>query len=563
MLSSDSAGGPPFVAGEEFRAREPRPYARIKRRRPIEVDLHKVPLSCLADFPASGYFQSMLPSSATIAQLLAQEYDRLLKNAILTRVEYDRVSKRFLFSLLAERKWQLQFSFSPPDFILLEDWQETVDGFEIWLECVGGRVESVAGEADNRVIRLQLIKTDDAGGERSFAIVFELFGALCNTYLLADGDEIVHATRVIKDRRRLKPGNTYEPAAPMPDSDQTRSLRIARTSKAEWLLSRQASGYCIIEKSGESESQWPASGDCPLVELYQYLHTTQTEELRLAREKQSLSNRIGKQIAKEESLLSELHAELDKCAEASTFKEQADILMANPNAKPDGGQVTLHDFYHDQQVTIPILPGKGLIDTAATYYKTAKKLERSPEKLKPRMKQVENRINLLRNSLTEVEEAESDKQLAEISSSAELPPVSGKPSEAKKDQVSASYWLYHTTAGEKILVGKSAADNAELTFKIARSYDYWFHAQQAHGSHVILVLPDKNREPSKASIREAAELAAYFSDARSSDDVPVIYTQKRHVRKVRKGPPGKVVYEQVKSIFVTPRAPEKPSTNSS
>jgi predicted ribosome quality control (RQC) complex YloA/Tae2 family protein len=72
---------------------------------------------------------------------------------------------------------------------------------------------------------------------------------------------------------------------------------------------------------------------------------------------------------------------------------------------------------------------------------------------------------------------------------------------------------------------------------------------------VILVVRDKNQKPSRRAIESAAALAAYYSDERKGDHVPVIYTQRRHVRKARKGAAGLVIPDRVESIFVTPQLP--------
>ena len=104
-------------------------------------------------------------------------------------------------------------------------------------------------------------------------------------------------------------------------------------------------------------------------------------------------------------------------------------------------------------------------------------------------------------------------------------------------------------------MGKSAANNDILTFKVARSYDLWFHVQQSSGSHVVLMLADKNKSASKKSINEAAQIAAYFSGMRKSDHVPVVFTERRHVRKAKGASPGKVMVQRSKTIFVDPLLP--------
>ena len=119
------------------------------------------------------------------------------------------------------------------------------------------------------------------------------------------------------------------------------------------------------------------------------------------------------------------------------------------------------------------------------------------------------------------------------------------------------YKQYTTSLGNIVLVGRSAADNDQLTFKVARKYDLWLHSQQTSGSHVVLRRPNRTYQFQKESIVEAAQIAAFFSTAKGSDSVPVIYTEVRYVRKARKGKPGQVLADRTKSILVRTDATQK------
>ena len=105
----------------------------------------------------------------------------------------------------------------------------------------------------------------------------------------------------------------------------------------------------------------------------------------------------------------------------------------------------------------------------------------------------------------------------------------------------------------RVLVGRSPRNNAELTFRIARPDDLWFHARGVPGAHVVLRI-DSSRAPTTAELRSAAELAAYHSKARTSGTVPVDYTARKYVRKQQSALPGLVWYTNAQTIDVTPRA---------
>jgi predicted ribosome quality control (RQC) complex YloA/Tae2 family protein len=111
-----------------------------------------------------------------------------------------------------------------------------------------------------------------------------------------------------------------------------------------------------------------------------------------------------------------------------------------------------------------------------------------------------------------------------------------------------------TPSGSRILVGRSPSENADLTFRVARPNDLWFHAQNIPGAHVILQRDDRN-EPPEADLERAASLAAYFSKARASGKATIDYTLRKYVRAQRDAPPGLVWYTNPKTLIVEPAPP--------
>ncbi len=120
----------------------------------------------------------------------------------------------------------------------------------------------------------------------------------------------------------------------------------------------------------------------------------------------------------------------------------------------------------------------------------------------------------------------------------------------------ARLYRYEVTGGFTVLVGRADSDNDLLTHKIARPWDLWFHSGQSAGSHVVLVKGSAKASPPKEALLEAAALAAHYSKARNAGLVPVIYTERRYVRKPRRAPAGLVTCEREKTIFVRPDALE-------
>lgn len=107
--------------------------------------------------------------------------------------------------------------------------------------------------------------------------------------------------------------------------------------------------------------------------------------------------------------------------------------------------------------------------------------------------------------------------------------------------------------GREILVGRSSRDNDELTFQMATPDDFWLHVGDYSGSHVVIRNPSREKDPPENVLTKAAQLAAYFSQARNSSKVEVHYTRRKHVSKPRKAKPGLVRLLEFKSIAVEPR----------
>jgi predicted ribosome quality control (RQC) complex YloA/Tae2 family protein len=105
----------------------------------------------------------------------------------------------------------------------------------------------------------------------------------------------------------------------------------------------------------------------------------------------------------------------------------------------------------------------------------------------------------------------------------------------------------------EIIVGRTARENDELTFDVAAPEDFWFHVADYSGSHVIVRNPRKDKDLEESVLIKAAQLAAYFSQARNSSRVEVHYTKRKHVSKPRRAKPGLVRLIEFKSIKVEPK----------
>ncbi len=112
---------------------------------------------------------------------------------------------------------------------------------------------------------------------------------------------------------------------------------------------------------------------------------------------------------------------------------------------------------------------------------------------------------------------------------------------------------FKSSAGFEIVVGMDDQSNDRLSLKLAHPNDLWFHVHGFPGSHVLLRCGESDEEVDKTSIREAAELAAYFSKMRNASKVAVDYCFARDVQKPKKAKPGTVTIRRAKKLVVKPQ----------
>jgi predicted ribosome quality control (RQC) complex YloA/Tae2 family protein len=176
----------------------------------------------------------------------------------------------------------------------------------------------------------------------------------------------------------------------------------------------------------------------------------------------------------------------------------------------------------------------------------AKRIELAKSDVADLKKQQEN--------LSQIIAARDELALAEFTSKtpSRLPPVADRRKSAGRSKRIPGARQYISTDGFEILVGRAAHDNDNITFKVARPNDLWLHAADYPGSHVVVRNSTRKEIPHRTII-EAAQLAAYFSQANKDPKVDVHYTARKFVSKIRGAAPGLVRLSRQKSITVEPR----------
>ena len=249
--------------------------------------------------------------------------------------------------------------------------------------------------------------------------------------------------------------------------------------------------------------------------------------------------------------------ELEATKNRERLRELGDILTSNLHLMEKGmSTFRTMDFYDPEggEVDIPLDPLLTPQQNAAKYYKEYNKAKTAEEMLTIQIEKGEKELEYLNSVLENIALAEGEKDLQEIRQELTETGYLRRPKTAAKraKKVSGKPMEFRSSAGLRISVGKNNSQNDLLTTKLAYKSDIWLHTQKIHGSHVILWL--EGGEADARSLTEAAQLAAYFSQARDGSKVPVDYTPVKYVKKPAGARPGMVVYTTYQTAVVEPDA---------
>lgn len=220
-------------------------------------------------------------------------------------------------------------------------------------------------------------------------------------------------------------------------------------------------------------------------------------------------------------------------------------------ASPGDKSIEVTNYYTNEPFVIPLDPTLDAMENAKKYFDKYAKLKRTGNALSSYILETENEIKHLESIETSLSIAETEGDLAAIKEELQEYGFIKKHSGKKTNRISKSQPLHFVDDnGFHIYVGKNNYQNDQLTFKFATGNDWWFHAKQMTGSHVIV--KSENKELPDSTYEYAAALAAYYSSGRDNEKVEIDYLQKKNVKKPNGSAPGFVVYYTNYSLVATP-----------
>ena len=239
------------------------------------------------------------------------------------------------------------------------------------------------------------------------------------------------------------------------------------------------------------------------------------------------------------------------------WQENADCLTAQLG-QIQKGEANLEVHTADGTRTVELDPAIPPSRQAKRWYHKARRLRRGLDITRKQLETTQAELSTLEDAIAAAQAEVPSESPTDSHVWRKLRELVGDTDSGKRADKSAPrlpFRRYRSPGGLAIWVGRNNKENDELTLHQAHKKDLWFHAQQTPGSHVVLRSHALSQTPAKADILAAAAVAAFYSKARHSSKVPVIYTEARYVRKARKAPPGQVLVEREKSVMVLPEKP--------
>ena len=460
----------------------------------------------------------------------------------------------------------------------------------------GALIESIEQVENDRIVEMTVSNKNEIGDHIQATLIIEIMGKHSNILLVDKSSHkilevIKHVGFSQNSYRTLLPGSTYiappstESLNPFTIKDE-KLFEILQTQETtaknlqslfqglgrdtaneleSILVSEKLSTFrnffnqetqpCLTETSFSPVPFANQVGE-PFTSLSDLLDTYYKDKAERDRVKQQASElirRVENELQKNRHKLKKQEKELLATDNAEEFRQKGELLTTFLHQVPnDQDQVILDNYYTNLPITIALDKALTPNQNAQRYFKRYQKLKEAVKYLTELIEETKATILYLESVETVLNQA----GLEEIAEIREELIQTGfiRRRQREKIQKRKKPEQYLASDGKTIIyVGRNNLQNEELTFKMARKEELWFHAKDIPGSHVVI---SGNLEPSDEVKTDAAELAAYFSQGRLSNLVQVDMIEVKKLNKPTGGKPGFVTYTGQKTLRVTPD-PEK------
>jgi predicted ribosome quality control (RQC) complex YloA/Tae2 family protein len=453
----------------------------------------------------------------------------------------------------------------------------------------GARVERVFRVERERIIRIEFDAADEIGLHHKRTLLFEIMGKHSNIMLLDENDRVLDAIkRIYADMSRVRqmlPGMDY--------TQPPKGKGVGPLMEEENREGRPLSFYEGLDAEGRYEPLIFSGDDGRMkdfyvfgIDLYAGLGRVRCRSVSAMLEsyyeekesgnrleqkcsglRQALNGRIEKLCLKKQRLLEDM----EKAKRADAYKVKGELITANIYRLEKGmSEADLESFGPEQDIVkVALDPLLTPAQNAQRYFKKYNKAKTALTEKATQLRITDCDIDFLESYRVFMENASDGADIDGLwEELTELGYVRRRPGKSSRKAVKKEYLRYSLSSGAAVYVGRSGRENDALTLKKAKPDDLWLHAKDIPGSHVIL-LKQPAPPPQRAdgadgvppgfdadSVREAAQIAAYYSKARQSENVPVDYCLVKYVKKPSGAKPGMVIFTHNRTVYATPALPE-------
>lgn len=286
-----------------------------------------------------------------------------------------------------------------------------------------------------------------------------------------------------------------------------------------------------------------------LSDLMDHFYQEKAERDRISQQASDLIHRVQNELEKNRKKLVKQEAELTATESAENFRQKGELLTTYMAMVPnDKDSVTLDNYYTGKPITIALDLALTPNQNAQRYFKKYQKLKEAVKHLKGLIEETKQSISYFESVDVNLSQATMD-DIGEIREELIESGFMKRRSTDKRHKRKKPEQYLASDGQTIIMVGRNNLQNEELTFKMAKKGELWFHAKDIPGSHVLI---KDNLDPSDEVKTDAAELAAYYSKARLSNLVQVDMIEAKKLHKPTAAKPGFVTYTGQKTLRVTP-----------
>jgi predicted ribosome quality control (RQC) complex YloA/Tae2 family protein len=473
--------------------------------------------------------------------------------------------------------------FGSPPLVSLEDVELSIAGDPGWARSIatalrGLRLGEVRSRPGDRVLVLDFGTTSRFGVTSGVKLVAELIPRFGNLLLLRDGAIIAAAKQFSpaeNEARSVGVGGPYRPP-PLPeggpslpkllmqslaaqdarDPDAARTLVDAATAAGDGPVHVYRDAGKLVAAHVVPLAQYSALEHSMVPDLLPlFAEARATGAGRRAsdageRRRTALRNRLAKRLRDTSGEIEQVAARRDDAAGREALRAAGDALYTYGNDIPPAA--THFRTPGEAPRDIDLDPDLDAKANAAKYFAKYRKAADALPHLERRLAALEAKRASLEDLAFETERGDAT-TLAEVA--AELDRIEGRKTAPARpaSRAARAPLRIERPSGARIFVGRSPRENVEVTFRIARPDDLWFHARGIPGSHVVLQ-PPPGGEPDPGDLDCAADYAALHSRARNAPRVEIDFTERKYVRKQRDAAPGMVWYTNARSRIGRPEA---------